>query len=188
MKDVMIDIETLGTTPGSTILSIGAVWFGPEGLGLSIYGVLDRRDSLDHGFTVDRETVVWWEQQAPEVSDLLRTAYDPSKTVSVEWALGLLGSFVHGAERLWSRGSDFDLVLLAAAYRKLRLRVPWSYRQAMCFRTLRLVSADPGIVMPESDRAHNALDDAKHQARQAVAILNARGWPTSQAEAAGESA
>lgn len=177
MKDVMIDIETLGTTPGSCILSIGAVWFGPDGLGRSLYGVVDRLDSERLGFSVDLDTLGWWNSQSLEASSLLLDARDATKTVSVATALGLLEAEIEGAERLWSRGADFDLVLLAAAYRKIGQPVPWSYRQAMCFRTLRRVSADPGITMPDTATAHNALDDAKHQARQAVVIFNTIGWP-----------
>lgn len=33
LTDLMIDIEPMGTTPGSAFLSIGAVMFGPAGLG-----------------------------------------------------------------------------------------------------------------------------------------------------------
>jgi DNA polymerase III epsilon subunit-like protein len=41
MSDVMIDLETLGRRPGCAILSIGAVEFGPAGLGRELYIVLD---------------------------------------------------------------------------------------------------------------------------------------------------
>lgn len=33
MEDMMIDIETLGTRPGSVILSVGAVMFDRHGVG-----------------------------------------------------------------------------------------------------------------------------------------------------------
>lgn len=33
MNNIMLDLEALGTPPGSIVLSIGAVYFGLDGLG-----------------------------------------------------------------------------------------------------------------------------------------------------------
>ena len=41
-QDVMVDLETWGTKPGCAIISIGAVSFGPDGLGEEFYTALDR--------------------------------------------------------------------------------------------------------------------------------------------------
>ena len=38
MRDVMLDMETLGTAPGSAILTIGAVEFDPHGNSVPTYG------------------------------------------------------------------------------------------------------------------------------------------------------
>jgi hypothetical protein len=49
VKNVMIDIETLGTRPGSVILSIGACRFGADGIGEEFYRAIDVLDSLMAG-------------------------------------------------------------------------------------------------------------------------------------------
>lgn len=178
MKDVMIDIETLGTEPGSLILSVGAVRFGPDGVAIErFYRVLDRVDQEDRNFLIDPETVAWWKSQAQPVSRVLEHAIMPGVFTPGDGALVGLAAFVDGAERVWAKPAHFDLVLLHAAYRKYGLATPWQHRQAACFRTALKLYGDPGIAGDEASK-HDALADAEYQARQAVALFNARGWPT----------
>lgn len=63
MKHVMVDLETLGTKPGSVILSIGAVTFDLDGSGRdgrTFYQRVNIQSCLDAGMTVDGDTVEWW--------------------------------------------------------------------------------------------------------------------------------
>ena len=50
-KNVMIDLETMGNTPGCAIISIGAVEFSEEGLGAEFYCTIDLEDSVKCGLT-----------------------------------------------------------------------------------------------------------------------------------------
>ena len=67
--DIMIDLETLNTTPDSTILTIGAVKFDPFGSEIkepkmdSFYVKVDL-DSCDRiGLTTNDDTIAWWANQ-----------------------------------------------------------------------------------------------------------------------------
>ena len=60
MNNVMLDLETLGTSPGCIILSIGAVFFDKNGLGQEFYQTIDVQSSIDAGLTMSGGTFKWW--------------------------------------------------------------------------------------------------------------------------------
>jgi cation diffusion facilitator CzcD-associated flavoprotein CzcO len=63
MKDVMLDLETLGLKAGSVILSIGAVEFDPHSDKLGASVRLSHRHAVkqpDAGFKIDPNTFYWW--------------------------------------------------------------------------------------------------------------------------------
>lgn len=159
LGNAMVDIETLGTHPGAVILSIGAVRFDDGGVieGTDFYRCIDVFSSLMAGLTIDRQTVEWWREQAPEARGPLLNAQH-----TLSDALSDFGRWLEGEPRVWAKGPDFDLVLLQAAYNALGLQQPWAYRNARDVRTLL------SLVPPESIGTtwikHHALDDAKAQA------------------------
>ena len=74
--NVMIDIETLGLTPGSSILSIGAVYFTTNDKYSdsrfyspipSLYITIDRFSCSVLGLTQEVSTLLWWDEQSAEV-------------------------------------------------------------------------------------------------------------------------
>lgn len=168
----MLDLETLGTQPGSVVLSIGAVAFDPdEGLGSSFYTVISVEDSLRLGLTIDASTLRWWSRQS-------RTTYVEALNAPEEASLlGALAAFntwlefnTRGNVWLWGNGADFDLPLLLACYRKTGIKPPWEFYNSRCYRTLKALRPD---VRLDRSNNHNALDDARNQAEHAVAILRA---------------
>ena len=174
MIDVMIDIETLGTKPGAVILSIGAVMFGPAGLGATFYAPVSLTSCTDVGLSIDASTVAWWMRQ----SDAARAAAfapgaAPVTEVLIRFAAWLNG---RGAEHPWCHGATFDVPLLCAAYEACHLVVPWWYASVRDTRTLYDLA---GLKVDRSEGTHhNALDDAIAQAKtavQAMRVLRARG-------------
>jgi hypothetical protein len=165
--DVMIDIETLGTTPGSAILSIGAVVFGPDGLGDTFYAPILLQSCVAAGLTIDPNTIAWWMQQ----SDAARAAaFRPDADALAEvleqftcW-FGLVD-----AERPWCHGATFDVPLLEVAYKACGLKAPWRFHAVRDTRTLYDLA---GVKVNRAQGTHhNALDDAMAQADAAVKAL-----------------
>ena len=72
MKDVMVDLETLGRRAGCSILSIGAVAFDAETgtMGPEFYMVVKMASCEKHGLHTDPETVAWWKKQNPDMDGL----------------------------------------------------------------------------------------------------------------------
>lgn len=173
---IMIDIETLGTAPGSVILSIGAVAFNQQGVhhDKAAHWAIDPKSCADVGLTVDPDTVAWWMKQ----SDAARAAAFPLVTHSLNHALiDLAAEFeMWGGEQVWCHGATFDVPLLDAAYRATALKAPWAFWNARCTRTLYELAG----VAPDRTKGthHNALDDAINQAEAAVRAHQKLGiWP-----------
>ena len=77
MSRIMVDLETLGTAPGSVILSIGAVRFDVEkGLLDEFYVNIDVESSQRLGLTIDGDTVMWWLKQSDAARAKCRTPFN----------------------------------------------------------------------------------------------------------------
>jgi hypothetical protein len=170
--DIMIDLETLATTPDAQILSIGAVKFDPFGKDVQ-EPAMDRFyvrvdiDSCDQlGLVASDATIEWWSQQDKAAQD---EAFNPEDRVHIRDAFEQLYKFCWGAKRVWSNGSAFDIVICEHIFRKLNKAVPWSFWQVRDVRT----AFDLGI-NPHRPPVlkHHALEDAWNQA---VGIQNVYG-------------
>ena len=181
----MIDIETLGLSPGSVIFQIAAVPFGPGGVGAGLNAVVSVQASLAAGLTTDPSTVDYWASKPDESSRIFRTAHSAVALYPAE-ALTGLGMWTDQVAseagkkrpdlRVWGNGAAFDNALITEACKRVGVRPLWNYRSDRCFRTLKAIRQ--AVKAPEFEgRPHDALDDARHQARHAVAILTELGWP-----------
>jgi DNA polymerase III epsilon subunit-like protein len=178
MRDVMVDLETLGQRPGSVIVSIGAVQFSPATgwVEPGFYSTINIVSSLNVGATTDHETLDWWRKQKPEargvIAEALASGSPSLRDVLATFSEGLSRIGSPHQVRVWGNGANFDNALLAAAFRQAGLPVPWRFWNDRCFRTLK--SLFPGHEPTRQGVHHNALDDAAHQARWAINIFTAR--------------
>lgn len=180
MNLVMIDLETLGTVPGSVILSIGAVVFDPDKpnthcLGEEFYCVVQTYSCMMHDLIIDKDTVQWWNKQSPESRKVLDQAEDLEQSDTLEDSLMMLSEFVTRGTtikgvKVWSNGANFDQPLLAVAYSKCGLPLPWEYWNSRCYRTIKSLCTNAKALEPPKVCAHNALEDAKWQARHLVTM------------------
>jgi DNA polymerase III epsilon subunit-like protein len=175
MRDVMLDLETLGLYPGAVIMSLGAVVFDLESstIGEKFYVNIDRRSCTEVGMRVDPATEGWWAQQSAEAKAALLMPAPVALYYAldrfVDWIKKVAGADV----RVWSHGAAFDIPLLRDAERRIGLKMPWSYKNERDTRTLFMAaekgndkSVIDGIWRMSTGTAHNALDDAINQAKQ----------------------
>lgn len=157
---IMVDIETLGTRPGSAIVAIGAVRFHPKDSD-HLYDEFYATINLDQPpMSVDSDTIKWWLRQS-DAARLATFADNPTHTLGD--ALAALARFYRPQEEVWAHGSAFDVVLLEEAYRRYGIPIPWHHRDIRDTRTI--YALRPDIQPLFEGMKHNALDDAKHQAR-----------------------
>jgi hypothetical protein len=162
-RHVMIDIETLGTRPGDTILSIGAVKFGLDGTGEEFYLTIDAESCKAAGLKAQKSTLEWWSKQ----SDAAREAAFKGE-ISLEIALIKLAVWMPPLDDavVWGNGANFDNALLAAAYRAIKHDVPWHYWNDRCYRTIAAMFLKDRV--ERVGTGHVALDDAKTQALRLI--------------------
>jgi hypothetical protein len=166
---VMLDIETLALEPGASLLSVGCVRFGRQGVSETFYRSISRESCASAGLVEDEGTLEWWDDQPAEAREVLEGG------MQLEVALGDLQEFVRGADEVWAKPPKFDCAHLEFAYDVIGLDTPWRHWETADARTLlKVVSESPGLSVPTVEQhgvKHHALDDARYQARQVVAAL-----------------
>lgn len=177
-NSIAFDLETLGTTPGSIILSIGAVPFNIETGEVGddkFYCNIEEESCRAFGLTESEDTVAWWNDPAQAKAKSLLV----DNKVSLGRALDKFAEWLPPtaeAYGLWSRGY-FDEELLGAAYRATNQPEPWHYRAPRDARTFTQVAYDAGYLFavadPEEYIRHYALDDAWFEAKLVSAAYHA---------------
>lgn len=171
MKNIMIDIETLGTDPGSVILSVGAVSFTWAG-GYKEYSTFYQLADPDQHRRVGLDTIRWWIGKDPaELSRLLG-----SETCRpLGRVLQKLSEWLPDREdyKIWANGPTFDISILENAYVQYGMKVHWPYYAVCDYRTIRnLFDPENLCYSGENENPHNALSDARYQAQRLAAILD----------------
>lgn len=163
----MVDIETLGLSPGCVVLSIGAVRFDPtDGVtDEGFYTEIDRSTAEDAGLTVDDDTEEWWRgQDGFDVAGLLGDDGKP-----IRRALEDFGRYYAGSDEIWANSPSFDCSILEAAYEAVGLDAPWQFYEERDVRTIRAL---PGAAnLSQEGTEHHALADARYQAREVAETL-----------------
>lgn len=177
MNRIMVDLETLGTAPGSVILSIGAVRFDEMGLQDEFYVNINPESCVAVGLQMDVSTVMWWLGQ----SDEARKGLFAGEAKVLAEALAMFGQWAIRAgtpqaakvDELWGNGADFDNMLLSRAYVAVDMPKPWEFRKNKCYRTV--CGLRPNIPFARPTIAHNALEGAKAQAIHLIEVLRQLG-------------
>ena len=169
----MIDLETMGTAPGSAIVAVGVVAFDAEKIHDTFYETVSLESSVAWGLTVDASTVMWWMQQ----SDAARAEILEPLSQSLHSTLDTMCKWMRlptdGISGVWGNGATFDNVLIRVAMEKTGVTPPWKFWQDKCYRTVK--GAHPEIDIVKEGTAHKAIDDALSQAKHLMVINKAAG-------------
>jgi hypothetical protein len=168
-KHISVDLETLGVTADSVILSIGACRFDLDGIGIddeAFYASISVDSNLDLKRYISEDTLLWWlkrGQAAQNVFHEPKTTFEAAFCDFTDWV---------GTDDncMWSMGADFDLPMLAHGYKQLLLSPPWKFWNSRCVRTYKNLPQAQNINLPRQGTHHNALDDAIYQAQLVQAI------------------
>jgi exodeoxyribonuclease VIII len=159
---IMIDCETLDTSPFCVLLTIGAVIFDPKGTG--IIDKIDLRptmeDQLDLGRVINDDTVRWWGNQSAAAQE---EALGDRDRIPFKEAMEKLYQFCWNRGYVWSHGAAFDVVAMETSWASLGMSEPWLFHTVRDTRTLFDVTGvslkDDGYVT-----THKASEDAARQA------------------------
>lgn len=166
-NELMIDIETTGTSAGCKVLSLGAYGFNKNGEEVEFYCRFDTAKMEADGLRDDESTMRFWGNQG-------REAFEEAFSGKTDPATGI-GEFKHWfiknfstdyAERfkVWSCGIDFDFPILKYFFAQYGYGELWPFWTQFDYRTLKnifhRIKADEKNVLK-----HTALEDAKAQMR-----------------------
>lgn len=171
-QHIMVDLETLGTAPGSVIVTLAAVRFGgtPRRI-LDKFVRHIRPDSCEKvGLRCDASTALWWMNQSEDAR--VRIDEGQKSAVTLAEALQEFAFWMPGevkGRRIWGNGASFDCAVLAAAYRACHIALPWRYSGERCYRTVKALH--PEVPMERQGTHHDALDDATSQALHLMQML-----------------
>lgn len=168
MKDVMLDLETLGTNPESPILAIGAVEFDVRNklIGRRFFVALDVEEQYGLGAKADPSTIEWWERQSAKAKEQFanKVDFEEGMTMFSDWF-----QQCDPSPRIWGNGPSFDCVILGRGFVRLKRAIPWKYNNERCFRTVS--GLKPSLEIVRVGTYHNAVDDAETQARHVIKIF-----------------
>ncbi|UXF05952.1 3'-5' exoribonuclease [Escherichia coli] len=170
---LMIDLETMGKNPDAPIISIGAIFFDPQtgDMGPEFSKTVDLETA---GGVIDRDAIKWWLKQSREAQSAIMTDEIP-----LDDALLQLREFIdeNSGEffvRVWGNGANFDNVILRRSYERQGIPCPWRYCNDRDVRTIvelgKAIDFDARTAIPFEGERHNALDDARYQAKYVSAI------------------
>jgi exodeoxyribonuclease VIII len=161
MTEVMLDLETLGVTPDSCILTIAAIKWDRKSPMKSkescdiFYRKINIDTCVSLGMKIDEKTLDWWSKQPDESYN---EAFDKNDRVCITDALLDFFDWYGFSKNIWSNGDDFDCVIINEYARKLGVKTPWKYWETRDVRTL----LDLGGVKYKGV-LHNAVDDCYSQ-------------------------
>lgn len=179
-NDIMLDIETFGTTYNSAVVQVAMIYFNRETgqLGNHLVVNLDINDSIENGFELTKETIEWWEQQPKEIFESL--SENPFK---LKEGLKLIKDFFQFGSIIWCH-STFDVPLLGNVYMRMGEKLPWGYKNVRDIRTLcELSNIDLSLYDWEKEKTHNALSDVKFQVKYVTDACNMIKYKCSQEQA-----
>lgn len=178
MHDLMIDLETMGTKPGSAIVSIGACFFDPTtgDIGPTFYDVVSMDSCQKIGMTLDAATMQWWMKQEDSAKKIFFGFKRPITDVLVDFNDFCTNYVSERVLRPWGNGSSFDITLMETAMDMCGLKAPWNFWNVRDVRTV--VELGRGISDAKNELTregtyHNALDDAIFQAKYVAEITQA---------------
>ena len=173
-RHLMVDLETLATSPDAAILTIGAVLFDPYSIRVydKFYTRVDLESTTDLGMKIDDSTIEWWSKQSAAAQE---EAFSEENRIPITEAIEKFHKFAWNSEAFWSHGSIFDINILDTYYRALKKAPPWNYWQVRDTRTVFDLGYDPEL---PKITAHNALEDAYAQAIGVQTIMRKIGRRT----------
>ncbi|ENS5295305.1 3'-5' exoribonuclease, partial [Escherichia coli] len=170
---LMIDIETMGKNPNAAIISIGAIFFDPQtgDMGPEFSKTIDLDTA---GGVIDRDVIKWWLKQSREAQSAILTDEIPLDDALLQLREFIAENSGEFFVQVWGNGANFDTVILRRSYERQGIPCPWHYHNDRDVRTIvelgKAIDFDARTAIPFEGERHNALDDARYQAKYVSAI------------------
>ena len=176
---VFLDIETLGIAHDAPVLVVAACVVDSRGREVKAGQWRIHEASARHWGTSCAATEQWWSEQSPEA---IHSAFQATPRVDHGTAMRAFAAFVAeigGEVWVWGNAPTFDCSILRHALEQAETTVPWAFWQERDCRTVAALGkgagSDSKANTPFEGTPHDALDDARHQAKYTMKALRHRG-------------
>jgi hypothetical protein len=175
-RNIMIDLETLSTSPDAVILTLGAITFNQEenlpetitdeflNSNRVFYRKINIQSCLNLGLKIDKETENWWSKQDANVR--FEALEDETNRITIKQALEEFTLWIEqnsiNTSKVWANSPSFDCVILKEVYKKCGLRLPWKFWLERDVRTI-LDLANVNSYGYNNQNKHNAVYDCYYQ-------------------------
>ena len=177
-RDIMVDLETLATSPASAILTVAGIRFNTN----RDYSEVEDPFTLDFFYArvdldqpdreINDDTMAWWAKQD---ADIREESFSEEDRYPLEAVMEAFNSWAQGGDRYWANGSTFDFPILESANKQHDLRNPWQFWQVRDARTI--FNMVPDHLVPTASK-HHALYDCLNQIVRLNDCFNRMGrWP-----------
>lgn len=176
---IFLGLETLGINHDAPVLVIAAYAVDAFGnMTNSNQWRVSLEDAKRYG-VADPATIQWWSEQSEAAKN---AAFGMGPRLSLFDALRGLSLFlgeIKGPLYVWGNAPTFDCAILRHAYAQTGQEVPWEFWQERDCRTVAWIGKWMGYDAKKTTEfegePHDALDDARHQAKYTIGILNEIG-------------
>lgn len=151
-KDLMIDIETLGTSPNAVILSAVVMDFNKNVLCHINFPI---EEQIAKGRVIDQNTWNWWSTQ--KINPITSPTYN-TVSLCLDNLIKSIKNFTF--EDIWSKSPLFDINILQNIMDQYGYEYPWRYTQLMDVRTISNLHSKLGEGAKDP---HNPISDCEYQ-------------------------
>ncbi|EFC3610198.1 3'-5' exoribonuclease [Escherichia coli] len=170
---LMIDLETMGKNPDAPINALAGKFFDPTTgeMGPEFSKTIALETA---GGVIDRDTIKWWLKQSREAQSAILTDEIPLDDALLQFREFIDENSGESFVQVWGNGANFDNVILRRSYERQEIPCPWRYTNDRDVRTMVALGLVMGfdarnVITFEGER-HNALHDARYQAKYVSAI------------------
>ncbi|EER3120288.1 exonuclease [Escherichia coli] len=170
---LMIDLETMGKNPDAPVNAIAGKFFDPVTgeMGPEFSKTIDLETA---GGVIDRDTIKWWLKQSREAQSAILTNEIPLDDALLQFREFIAENSGEFFVQVWGNGANFDNVILRRSYERQGIPCPWRYNNDRDVRTMvalgLVIDFDARTTIPFEGERHNALHDARYQAKYVSAI------------------
>lgn len=168
-----LDLETLGVSTESPVISIGAALFNKKEIVSKFEVVLDVEEQMNDRIRfADGSTIKWWMQQEDAAKKVFKESCVPTRIGLISF-VDWLNVFENDFANLkpFGNGATFDVTILETLLKDYDVKVPWHFSNIRDLRTFKEFIYD-GSKTEREGVHHNALDDAVYQAQIVIDGLN----------------
>jgi hypothetical protein len=164
---IIIDTETLATSPNAVVLSIGAIAFSLESgvEPIKFYSKINLREQDCR--TIDPDVVTCWMRRAQEdehATDVFEGLREPVGS-ALQRLSTYMSAYLAPDGEVW--GDGLGCIAVKTLYEEFGMAAPWRNGQLRCVRTLRnlVMQLDIEVNVTHDVSSYPALDDAEWNAR-----------------------